>query len=166
MKTKEQKQSAIKEAQDLLSKSQNIAFVDFTGISDGDMKVLRKTLKDIGAKTKIIKKRLLRVALEKSQIDLNPEQFDEQLATIFSDKDISDLASPIYKFYKEKEKRGFKMLGAYNLAEKSFMDGEMFKRIGQLPSREILLAQFVGMLQAPIRMLAYVLDQKSKQVSH
>lgn len=162
MKTKLQKNEAVKEAQKLVEGSQNLFFVDFTGTGVEDMKVLRKSLRALDVKTKVIKKKLLRVALEKNKVDFNPEQFNEQLATIFSSKDISDVASPIYKFYKTTEKKGFKILGAYDLANKVFLDETMVKRIGQLPSREILLSQLLGMLQAPMKMFLYVLDQKSK----
>lgn len=165
MKTKEQKKQAIDKAQKLIDESRNLFFVDFTGTGVEDMKVLRRSLKDLGAKTKVIKKKLLRVALEKEKVDFNPEQFDEQLATIFSSKDISDVASPIYKFYKEKEKKGFKILGAYDLANSNFLDATMVKRIGQLPSKEILLAQLVGMLSMPVKMFMNVLDKRSQKLA-
>jgi ribosomal protein L10 len=35
--------------------------------------------------------------------------------------------------------------------------------VGQLPPREILLAQLLGMIAAPIKSFLYVLDQKSKR---
>lgn len=162
MKTKEQKKEAIDEARELLGQSSNLSFVDFTGVSVGDIQTLRRKLMPIGAKLKVIKKKLLRVAFEKSNIDLNPEQFDAQLGTIFSTAEINEVLSPVYKFFKEKEKQGFKILGAYDLGNKKFIDAEMAKFMGQLPPREILLAQLFGMLSAPIRMFMYVLEQKSK----
>ena len=166
MKTKEQKKQVLDETKKLLDESQNLFFVDFTGISAQDMKDLRKTLRNSGATTRVVKKKLLRVALEKNEIDFNPEQFDEQLATVFSPKDVSEIAGPIYKFYKDKEKTtGFKILGAYDLANRNFIDDVMVKRIGQLPSREILLAQLLGMLQAPIKMFLYVVNEHSKKVA-
>ena len=165
MKTKEQKKQAIGDAQKLIDESRNLFFVDFTGTGVEDMKVLRRSLKDFGAKTKVIKKKLLRVALEKEKVDFNPEQFDEQLATIFFSKDISEVAGPIYKFYKDKEKKGFKILGAYDLVNKNFLDEAMVKRIGQLPSREILLAQLVGMLSMPVKMFMNVLDKRSQKLA-
>lgn len=164
MKTKVQKNQAVDEAKKLIKESNNMFFVDFTGTGVEDMKALRRTLRGMDVKTKVIKKKLLRVALEKEKVDFNPEQFEEQLATIFSPKDISEVAGPIYRFYKEKEKKGFKILGAYDLQNSNFLDETMVKRIGQLPSREILLSQLLGMLQAPIKMFMYVLDQKSKMV--
>lgn len=166
MKTKEQKNKIVEETKKLLDNSQNLFFVDFTGTGVEEMKNLRRTLKTLGAKMKVVKKKLLRIALEKNKADFNPERFDEQLATIFSGTDIPLIASPIYKFFKINENKGFKILGVYDLVDKKFFDDEFIKKIGQLPSREILLAQLVGMLSAPMKMFLYVLDQKSKMVEN
>jgi ribosomal protein L10 len=42
------------------------------------------------------------------------------------------------------------------------MDSGQIVAIGKLPPRDVLLAQFLGMLSAPIRSFLYVLDQKAK----
>ena len=126
-------------------------------------KKLTKLLKSASDLLLVVKKRLLRIALKNKGIDFNPEQFDSQVGAVFADKDISEVAGPVYKFFKEVEKKGFKILGAYDLSVNNFFDAETVKKIGQLPSREILLAQLVGMLSAPMKMFLYVLDQKSKQ---
>lgn len=164
MKTKQQKIEQVEGGQELLKQSQLLLFTDFTGTGVEDMKNLRKTLREMGAKFKVIKKRLLRIVFEKMGVDFNPEQFDSQVGTIFTQKDIYEIISPVYKFGREKEKQGFKILGAYDLAEKKFIDAETVVKIGKLPSREILLSQLVGVLSAPMRMLAYILSEKSKTV--
>lgn len=164
MKTREQKKQIISETEKLINESSNVAFVDFSGVSVSDIQTLRRSLKALGATMKIIKKKLLRVSFEKKGVDFDPEQFESQLGTIFSSAQINEVLSPVAKFLKEKEKQGFRILGAYDLSEKRFMDSEMAKMIGQLPPREILLAQLVGMLAAPMKMFLYVLDQKSKKV--
>ena len=146
-----------------MENNKSLIFVDFTGIGVEDMKFLRRALKVVEAKMKVIKKKLLRIAFEKKKIDFNPEQFDSQLGVVFSEKEISDVAGPVYKFFKSVEKKGFKILGAYNLSEKNFFDAETTVKIGQLPSREVLLGQFVGMLAMPIKMFLYVLSEKSKR---
>lgn len=48
------------------------------------------------------------------------------------------------------------------MSAKNFLDAERVKFIGQLPSREILLGQLVGMLVAPIKMFMYVLNEKGR----
>jgi len=164
MLTKQQKIKILSDTNDLLKDSKFLLFTDFTGISVEDSKSLRRLVSDLGAKYKVIKKKLMRVAFEKSQIGFNPEKFKSQLGTIFSSKDISEVAGPVYKFSKEMEKKGFKILGAYDLEKGEFLEGEFVKKIGQLPSREIILGQLAGVLSAPLKMLMYILDQKSKMV--
>jgi len=164
MPTRAEKGEQLKKGEDILGKSKSLMFVDFSGTGVEDIKSLRRALMAVEAKMSVIKKKLLRIAFEKKKIDFNPEQFDSQLGLVYSEKAVSDIAGPVYKFYKGVEKKGFKILGAYDLEEKNFFDEAMAKRIGQLPSREVLLGQFVGMLAMPMKMFMNVLDQKSKMV--
>ena len=163
MLTKAQKAKYVEKGEALLKDSKVLVFTDFTGVGVEDIGKLRNALKEVGAKFKVIKKTLMRVALKKSGIEFTPEQFDSQVGTIFSERDISEVAGPVYKFGKDKEKQGFKILGAYDMIAKNFMDAEMVRRIGQLPSREVLLGQLVGMIAFPIKSFLFVLDQKAKK---
>ena len=161
MLTKQQKIKSVGEAEKILDQNKILVFVDFSGTKVEDLRKLKRTLREFGAQLKVIKKKLFRIAFQNKKIDFDPEQFDSQVGAVFADKDISEVAGPVYKFFKEVEKKGFKILGAYDLSVNNFFDAETVKKIGQLPSREILLAQLVGMLSAPMRMFLYVLDQKS-----
>jgi len=166
MKTHQQKAKQIEEGEKLLKQNKSLVFIDFSGAGVEDLKSLRKILRNFGAKLKVIKKKLMRIVFERNRIDFNPEQFESQLGIIFTNRDVSEMAGPIYKFYKEKEvkKKEFKILGAYDLLAKNFIDGEIIMKIGQLPTKEVLLSRLVGVLSAPMRMLAYVLSEKSKMV--
>lgn len=164
MKTHQQKAKQIEEGDKLLKENKSLIFVDFSGVGVEDLKSLRRILKGFGAKLKVIKKKLLRIIFEREKIDFNPEQFELQAGTIFTDKDISEIAAPVCKFSKGVEKKGFKILGAYDLSAKNFLDAETVIKIGQLPAREVLLSQLVGVLSAPIKMFLYVLSEKSKMV--
>ena len=164
MLTKKQKLEKIKESEKLLKENALVIFTDFTGASVGDLKILRKSISSVEGKFKVFKKRLLNIAFKESGIDFDVGQFDLQLGTFFSNKDIHESASIVYKFFKSVEKKGFKILGAYDIKNKNFFDAETVKRIGQLPSREILLSQLVGMLASPLRMFLHVLNEKNKMV--
>lgn len=155
MLTKGQKIEKVNESKKLLDGSRSVIFVDFTGKSVKEMEGLRRGLTSLGAKLKVIKKRLLRIALYDKKIEINPAQFESQVGTVFSPKVIQEMAGPVYK-------SGIKIIGGYDLEENTFWDTDKMKMVGQLPPREILLGQLLGMLQAPIRMFLYVLDQKSK----
>ena len=156
MLTKNQKIEKIDESKKLLQQSQSLVFVDFGGAKVKDLEKLRRGLAEFGAKLKVIKKKLLRIALKDKQIDFNPEQFEFQAGAVFSPKEILEIAGPVYK-------SGIKILGGYDLSEKNFYNADKMKFIGQLPSREILLGQLVGMLTTPIRKLMYILNEKGRK---
>ncbi len=107
MLTKQQKIKQIEAGEKLLEKNKSLVFVDFSGVSVEDMNNLRRNLKQLGSQLKVIKKKLLRIILQNKKIDFDPEQFEVQLGTIFSEKDIKDIseiANPLYKFFKKYEK--------------------------------------------------------------
>ena len=56
-----------------------------------------------------------------------------------------------------------KILGGYDLSSKQVVDAKTVVYYGQLPPREVALAQVLGMLVAPIRGFMHILNEKSKQ---
>lgn len=166
MKTKIQKAKEIKVGEELLLKSQSVIFTDFSGVSFEQIKRLKANLKKTEATFKVIKKRLLRIVFKNLGLDFDLTQFESQLGIVVAPGDLSSVAGIVYKFSKElaREKREFKLLGAYEIPLKNFLNAEKFLAIAKLPPREILLAQFVGVLAGPIRAFMYVLDQRSKKM--
>ena len=164
MLTKEQKKKQIDEGKNIIKNNKFLIFIDFTKTGVEDLKKLRMALRGAGAKLKIIKKRLLNIAFKESGLDFNHSKFESQIGTIFSEKDIPEIAAPVYKFSKEIDNKEFKILGGYDLSAKNFLDAEFVNMIGQLPPREILLSQLVGTLSIPIRMFMYALQERSKKV--
>lgn len=150
---------------DLIQKSKALVFADFTGVPTGELRRLKTELKKAGANFKVIKKRLLKLALKDVGVEMDPMQFDAQVGTVFAPDEMPSVAAAIYKFSKEmaKAKKDFKILGAYNLEEKSFLDADQFTVIAKLPSREVLLAQLVGVMSSPLRAFMYIVNELSKK---
>ena len=98
----------------------------------------------------------MRVAFQRKNIDFNPEQIDGQIGTVFTTRDITEIAGPVHK-------AGILMRGAFDVAQKSFIDEETIEAIGKLPGREVLLGRLLGMLASPIKMFLYLLNEKNKQ---
>lgn len=170
MKTKAQKIKVVAEGVAELKKAETLVFADFSGVTVEEFKKLRRALREIGASFAVIKKRLLKIMLGQLGVELDLKQFDSQLGTAISPKDISLLAQAVYKFSKEAtgatKKERFKILGGINLTEKRFIDAAEVKMIGQLPPREILLGQLMGAISGPMRAFLYILDQKAKQTTN
>jgi len=149
----------------LVDKAKSLVFVDFSKTSIKQVSVLKNSLAAIESTYKVIKKRLLGLVFKNKNVPVDVSVFESQLGTVFSPKDIVDTAGTVYRFVKGKEKElpEFKMLGGYDLAEAKYYSAEEIKKIGMLPSKETLLAQLVGLLSAPVKSLAYVLDQIAKK---
>ncbi len=165
MKTREQKTKEIALGTKLIDQSKALVFTDFTGTATSAINKFKKDLKKSGSAFRVIKKRLLSIVLKKAKVDFDPTQFEGQLGVVFSPGDVSSIASTVYKFSKDlaKEKKEFKLLGAYELDKKVALDLNQFLAIAKLPSREILLAMLVGAMSGPIRGFMYVLQEKSKK---
>lgn len=145
-----------------MEKNRNLILVDFSRVSAEAMRKLRKAIKSKQARLKIIKKRLLGLVLKNAGVDFDHARFKTSVGAVFVSGEMIDVAGDLYKFGKDNE--GFKMLGGYNLQTKEFVDEAMVNRIGQLPPREVLLGQLLGMFTAPMRKFLIVLNEKSKKV--
>ena len=165
MKTRVQKSKEIKAGEELLAKNKTVIFADFSGVSFEQIKRLKNELKKAGGVFKVVKKRLLRLVFKNLSLDFDPTQFDSQVGIVAIPGELSSGAGMVYKFSKElaKEKKEFKLLGAYEIPLKNFLNAEQFLAIAKLPPREVLLAQLVGVLSGPIRALMYIIDQLSKR---
>lgn len=165
MITREQKSKQVKLAQDLIAKSKTLVFADFTGVDTASVRRLKIDVKKSGAAFRVIKKRLLGIALKKSGVDFDPTQFEAQVGTFFIPEDLSSVAGPIHKFAKAlaKEKKIFKVLGGYDIAGKAAISVEEFSVIAKLPGREVLLAMVIGGITGPLRAFMYLLLELAKK---
>ncbi len=170
MKTRAQKETELANARELFEKSEALIFADFTRITAENLRKLRIELKKSGANFLVIKKRILGILLKEKGIDVDLRQFKTSVGTIFSEVDSEHIAGPAYKFFSgmevpEGEAKDIwvkKILAGYNITAGTTMTAEDVVYIGKLPPREVVLAQLLGMLAAPIRSFLYILDEKSK----
>ncbi len=163
MKTKAQKIKKVEDGGIIIEGKNTVVFADFTGTKVNDMNTLRKSLHDFESKFEVFKKRLFRVALQQKGFEFNPETLPGQLGVIYTDKRLDEIAGPVYKF--AKQFKTFKILGGLNLKDKMFVPGIEVEAIGQLPPRDVLIAQVVGTIAAPMSAFLYVLSERSKQLS-
>lgn len=170
MKTRAQKEVELANARTLFEKSEALIFADFTKITAENLRKLRIELKKSGANFFVIKKRILGILLKEKGIDVDLKQFKTSVGTIFSEVDTEHIAGPAFKFFSgmevpegaAKDVWVKKILAGYNIVAKTPVSAEDIVYIGKLPPREVVLAQLLGMLAAPIRSFLYILDEKAK----
>lgn len=163
MKTRQQKETEIERAGELLKGSKVLVYTDFSKIPTEEVRKLRRDILQAGGRLLVMKKRLLGVLMKREGHEFNSKAFPGPVGTVFSTNALDKIAGPVFKFFKEMKLEGEKILGGYDLESKTVLAASQVITIGQLPPREVLLGQLVGMLASPIRSFLFVLNEKSKK---
>ena len=155
MLLKIKKVELLKNLEDDIKRSQSMVFVNFHGLKVADETILRRELRDKEISYKVSRKTLLKRALTGKAEGEIPELGGE-VAVAYSAKDQIAPAREIYNFQKS-HKGLLNILGG--IFNGKFVDGVKMQEIAMIPSREILLTQFVNLINSPIQRLAVALDQ-------
>lgn len=154
MLTKQKKTEVIAELTDRFSRQKVAIFSDFHGVSVAKATLLRRSLRKEDAEYKVAKKTLLVRAMQEAGITFDAKSLKGEIGVAFGYGDQALPAKILAKFGKENET--FKILGG--LLGSRVMTGKDVIALARLPSREVLLAQVVGALSAPLRGLAGALQ--------
>lgn len=152
--SREKKEQVIKELKSDLQNAQVVIFTDYKGMGVNDLTVMRNKIRESGGTYMVAKKTLIKKAIEEEGIEgIDPGEMDGQVAVAFGMEDSVATTKAIYETYKETEKPGI-LLG--------YMDGNVLTQdqviqLAKLPSREELLTQVVGSINAPLSGLVNVL---------
>jgi len=152
-KTIKHKDEVVKEIKEKLNNSKGVILVDFCGLSADEMGDLRRKLKESASELKVVKNTLALRALSGSPLSESKEFFVGPTAFVFSFEDIVKTAKTLVDYTKEAESLKFK--GA--LVDGKVCGSEDVISISKLPSREVLMAQMLGTMRAPIQGLLGVL---------
>lgn len=151
----EQKQQVVKDIEQKLKDATLVVFTDYKGINVAEMTALRDSLRVPGVEYKVLKNTMTRFALENLGYD---EEIMNKLegpnAVLFSQEDPVAPAKAIYQFIKQYKKLEIKV----GLLEGKIVDADKVKALADLPPKEVLIAQVVGTMQAPISSFVYVLN--------
>lgn len=153
---KQEKEALVHSLKKDLSASVASFVVGVKGMSVVQFESLRKELRKEESKIKVAKVRLMKRALGDDISVPGLEAFmKDQVALVFAQKEAPGVAKILCTFAKNHEQ--LKVLGG--CMEASLLNASQVKEIAFLPSREVLLAQLVGVLQAPSTQLVVVLKR-------
>lgn len=147
-----EKQAVIDEVTGLAAKAQTLVMAEYRGITVADMTKLRSQARDKGVNLSVLKNTLARRAVAGSAFDVLSDQMTGPLIYGFS-TDAVAAAKVVADFAKTNDKlviRGGAMAG-------KVLDVNGVKQLANIPSKEVLLAQLLGLMQLPISRTARVL---------
>lgn len=146
VEAKKAKQAVIDEIRANFDKSVSIVAVDYLGITVSQADELRKQLRESDVKFKVYKNSLVKRAIEGTEYEGLVDVLKGSSAFALSEDDATAGPRIIKKAIKDFEKMEFKG---------GFVEGKVYDKAGvealaDIPSREELIARFLGSIQAPI----------------
>lgn len=151
---RQEKQVEVEKLRDSFMRAKAVLFADYRGVGANDMNELRAKFREQDAEVKVIKNNLVRVALKDNERSPYVENLAGTTVAFFAYKDAAAVAKSLTEFNKKVEALTLKdgLLGAGKVSEKDV------KALAELPSREVLLAQLLGVMNGPIRGFVTVLS--------
>lgn len=132
-----------------------LVFVNFHGLNTAASRKLRVLMSQSAAKYKVAKKTLIRKALEKTGISGILPDLQGEIGIIFSSGEtLIDIAKNLVKFIKEH--KNLAIVGG--MLENRFIGPKMVTELSAIPSREVLLAKLVYVINAPCQGLVVTLN--------
>jgi len=141
-----EKQEIVDGLTDRLSGAAGLYLADFTGIAVGPMTELRRKLRSAGVEFVVVKNTLARRALEAASVEGLDDQLTGPTGFAFCD-DPLEAAKVFSEFQKEHEQLTVKA----GLVDGRPVDAVAVQRLASLPSRDQLLGQVAGLMQAPLQ---------------
>ena len=153
-----EKEAVISDVTSLAAQAQTLVIAEYRGITVADMTRLRSAARTGGVSLSVLKNTLARRAVAGSAFEVVSDQMTGPLIYGFS-TDAVAAAKVVAEFAKTNDKlviRG----GAFG---GKALDVEGVKQLANIPSKEVLLAQLLGLMQSPISRTARVLAALAEQ---
>jgi large subunit ribosomal protein L10 len=158
----EKKIRAVEEMTATLARSSVVIGADYRGLKVEEATALRRALRAAGIEILVVKNTLFLRAAEAAGMPGVGELAEGPTAIIFG---FDDPLTPIKTVveYQRQSRNAFQ-------ARKAFMDGEVIPAgrladLAALPPRNVMIAEFAGVLQSPIMTLVYLLTATLQEFS-
>ena len=153
-----EKEAVISDVTTLAAKAQTLVIAEYRGITVADMTKLRNNARSAGVSLSVLKNTLARRAVAGSAFEVVADQMSGPLIYGFS-VDAVAAAKVVSEFAKTNDKLVIRA-GAYG---GKVLDVNGVKQLASIPSKEVLLAQLLGLMQSPISRTARVLAALAEQ---
>lgn len=150
----------VREYSELVKDQDGVVLLSVESLTVEEAQTLRNEVRETGASLIVGKKRLVRVALKEVGIELGDDAWDSgSTALLVGDAETTiNAAKTIEKLYKKaKDARKVNYRGAF--FDGSVMNATEAASIAGMPDRQTLRGMMVGVLSAPARKLATVLNE-------
>ena len=155
-----EKNDFVNNMKDEISNSSSIIVAHYSGLSVLETEDLRKEMRENGAKFKVTKNRLTKLALSDTQFKDIADLFSGPTAIAYSDDPIAP-AKVAVSF--EKKYSNFKIIGGGYDGEK--IDKDKINFLATLPSLDGIRAKVISLILSPAQNIAAVVNEPTSKLA-
>ena len=146
VEAKAAKQAIIDEIKEKLDGAQSAVVIDYMGITVEQADAMRGRLREANVDYTVYKNTLIKRAIDGTEFDGLADVLAGPTAIAISKDDATAPARELSSIIKEFEMMEFKA----GVVEGTFYDKDGIKTIASIPSRDTLIARFMGSIQSPV----------------
>ena len=139
-----------------VNESPFVIVIDYTGLTVPQFSELRNRLGDTGAKCTVAKNSYMRKALSEAGLPDIGADLNGQTAFVTGSEEVFSAAKVLKNFEKEFKKPGMKI----GILGEDILDVDKLKALAEIPSREAVLSQLLGLINEPATRIARILLEK------
>lgn len=153
----ELKQPIVDTIKEQLQDAQGVVLVDYRGITVEQDTNLRKQMRESNVVYKVYKNTMIKRAIEGTEFEPLSSELEGPTAIAISKTDATAPARILAKFATDNKLKTLTLKSG--VVEGKYYDKDGIKIIATIPSRDELLAKFLGSIQSPIANFARVIKQ-------
>jgi len=154
----ENKKVIVEEIKKYAQEAKAIVLVDYKGLTVEQVSELRKAYREAGAVYKVYKNRLMKIAFDALGINFKAEDLEGTTAVAFHS---SDAVVPAKIAVGGEEKyKVLKVKAGY--CEGKYQTRDEVIALSKVPSKDVLVAQLLGLLTNPMRSFAVAVSEVAK----
>ena len=150
-----EKTSIVSELSEALKRSPFVLVTDYRGMKVTDFSELRNRLAPAGAEVHVVKNNFLKLAMADSGFPDVADQCAGQTAVVTGEADVAPVAK-IFKTFATEFKLAALRVG---FVDRAVLSTSELETLAELPTREILQAQLLGLLLSPATRLVRLFNE-------
>lgn len=158
--SKARKDELLAQYSELIEQSRAIFLTNYKGLSVKKIEALRDEVAKADGAFHVTKNTLLKLALERAEIDIPDSLLQGQIATGFALSEAPSLAKTLVDYAKKED--SLELMGGFLGSE--YLQADGVESLAKLPSLDELRGTIVGLVSAPARNVASVVASGVRQV--
>ncbi len=159
--TRKKKEELVAQYVESFSRSRALFFTDYRGLSVSGMEELRSKIREADGSYAVVKNTLALRALEEAGLPIPESLMAGPVAISFAYGDVPPLAKVLTDFSKQTEI--LNVTGG--ILDGAVLDAAAVKAVADLPPRDVVMAQLLGLMQQPGNLLAGVLSAAGNKLA-